>query len=323
MANHLEVVMNKLSQILVLSGVMFAGHVLAGEKVDSSLPIEGVMGVSIENIRGHVHVIGSSRDTVSVKGELEEEAEKLIFEKSGNQINVKVKVPQKHNHGRNDDGSHLTVYVPENMAINFQGVSSDFTVDNISHSVDARTVSGDIKATDLSQDVELESVSGNVSAQGLSGKVLLSSISGDVKDRNSSGRIYLKAISGSIDTISSAQEVSLNGVSGDIDFELSQVEDLNINVVSGNADGKINLADNGRVKMSGVSSDLTLAFTNEVNANFKLNASAGGRIINDLTNDEVKRAKYGPSSKIKFSTGNGSASVKASVVSGTIKVTRD
>lgn len=323
MANYLEVVMYKLSHTLLISSLLFAGQALAGEKIDSSLSSDGITGVSIENIRGHVHVIGSQRDSVSVIGELEDEAEELIFEKSGNQINVKVKVPKKHNHGSNDDGSHLTVYVPDNIAINFQGVSSDFTAENITHSVDARTVSGDIKATNLSQDVELESVSGNVSAQGLSGKVLLSSISGDVKDRNSSGRIYLKAISGSIDTISSAQEVSLNGVSGDIDFELSQVEDLNINVVSGDADGKINLADNGRVKMSGVSSDLTLAFTNEVNANFKLNASAGGRIINDLTNDEVKRAKYGPSSKIKFSTGNGSASVKASVVSGTIKMTRD
>ncbi len=319
MANNLEVIMKHVSPYILLSGILLSGTVLAGEKIDSSLSADGVSGVSIENIRGHVTVIGSDRNTVSVKGELEDDVEKFTFEQSGNQILIKVRAPQR-NRSNNKDGSHFTVQLPDNMRVNFQGVSSHFTASDIAKSVEARTVSGDIEATNLTQVVELESVSGDIVANALSGKIRLSSVSGDIKDRDSSGRIELKAVSGSIDTISSATDVSLEAISGEMDFKLANVDDLSVNVISGDAEGKVNLADAGRVRMSGVSADLEISFQDNVQASFNLSASAGGKIVNDLTDDRVVKAKYGPSSRIKFSTGNGSASVKASVVSGTIKV---
>ncbi len=301
-------------------GAFVSTFTFAGEKVDTALPADGVSMISIENVRGEIKVLGANQRTVSVKGELADEVEKLIFEQSGNRIILKVKEPKFNDYGNNRHGSRLTIELPSSMRVSFQGVSSDLVINDISSGVEARTVSGSIRANNIADVIELETISGDITAQSLSGKIRLSSVSGNIDDIDSTGRIELKAISGSIHTVSAAEDVSLNVVSGDMDFTLSEVTDLSISSVSGDAQGKVNLTEHGRVKMSGVSSDLSIKFQPNVQASFNLSTSAGGRIVNKLTNDPVERAKYGPSSKIRFSTGQGQATVKAHVVSGTVKV---
>lgn len=299
-----------------------SAFVQAGEKVDKQLDVKDANQVSITNVKGKVFVKGWDKSEVSVKGELDDDTERFIFEQKGNEILIKVEVPKSRNRNNwsNSDGSNLTIHIPTTIRMNFGGVSSDLTVENLSENTEANVVSGDIKATNLSKLITLQSVSGDITSKDLSGKIQLSSVSGTIKDSNSNGRLKVEAVSGDIDTESSAIEVSLQAVSGEIDYKLGSVEELNINTVSGDANGELTLATNGSVKMSSVSGDLYTEFQKGVNARFKLNSNAGGNISNRITDDKVQKAKYGPSSKLKFSTGDGSAVVKASTVSGSIKV---
>jgi hypothetical protein len=63
-----------------------------------------------------------------------------------------------------------------------------------------------------------------------------------------------------------------------------------------------------------------LEFQKDIAADFRLRANAGGNLVNKLTNDEAEEAKYGPSAKLYFQTGNANSSVSVSTVSGNVLV---
>jgi DUF4097 and DUF4098 domain-containing protein YvlB len=210
--------------------------------------------------------------------------------------------------------------MPKHVRVSFKGVSSNINISHFTHGSEIQTVSGDINAKDLMQQIELATVSGNIESTNLSGKLRLSSVSGDIHDRNSSGRALFKTVSGNLTSSSTANEVSANSVSGDIELKLAKVDELIVSTVSGEFESQLSLNENGLVKMSSVSGDLMVDFKNEVQASFNLKTNAGGNIVNGLTSAKARRAKYGPSSKLSFETGNASGSVRASTVSGRIEV---
>ncbi len=312
--------MGNLRNYLPLLLLTSAMPTMAGERVDESMSLGDVKSVTIENLRGEVKVTGNSGDTVSVVGELDDKAEGLTFEKSGSRIIIKVEIPHNNHNGWGADGSNLVIELPKQVRVSFKGVSSNIDIDNFTNGAEIQTVSGDVTAKNLHEQVELATVSGNIDSKNLSGKLRLSSVSGDIEDRNSSGRARFKTVSGSLSSRSSANEVSANSVSGDIELQLADIDELIVSTVSGEFESDLSLNDNGLLKMSSVSGDLHVNFKNEVQASFNLKANAGGDIVNRLTSAKAKRAKYGPSSKLAFETGNGSSSVRASTVSGRIEV---
>ncbi|MGB2741096.1 MAG: DUF4097 family beta strand repeat-containing protein [Cognaticolwellia sp.] len=312
--------MGSLRNYLALLLLTTAMPTLAGERVDESMLLGNVKNVTIENLRGEVTIIGNSSDTVMVTGELDDKAEGLTFEKSGSRIIIKVEIPNNSHSGWGEDGSDLTIEMPKHVRVSFKGVSSSINISNFTHGTEIQTVSGDINAKDLMQQIEMATVSGNIESKNLSGKIRLSSVSGDIHDRNSNGRAHFKTVSGNLSSNSEANEISANSVSGDIELRLSDVDELIVSTVSGEFDSQLSLNDNGLLKMSSVSGDLSVDFKNEVQASFDLKTNAGGNIINRLTSAKAKRAKYGPSSKLSFESGNASGSVRASTVSGRIEI---
>lgn len=303
--------------LLVLSAAIPA---VAGEQVDESMSLGNAKSVTIENLRGEVKVTGNNSDTVSVSGELDDKAEGLTFEKSGSRIIIKVEIPHNNHNSWGADGSNLTIELPKHVRVSFKGVSSNIDIDNFTNGAEIQTVSGDVKAKNLMEQVELVTVSGDINSRNLSGKLRLSSVSGDIEDRNSKGRANFKTVSGSLDSTSTANEISAKSVSGNIDLQLAEIDELIVSTVSGSFSGNLSLNDKGLLKMSSVSGSLEVDFKNEVQASFNLKTNAGGDIVNRLTSAKAKRAKYGPSSKLSFETGNGSSSVRASTVSGHIEV---
>ena len=292
----------------------------AAETIDQSLPASDVSSVNIENLRGLVTVIGWDKQQIQVQGELDEQAEKFIFEQQGAQVNIKVVMPHQSRGHWQGDGSELTINMPTSVRMTFSGVSSDVVLQNLAQGVEAKTVSGNIKASALSRHIELGTVSGDIKANDMSGKIQMGTVSGDIEDTGSEGRLQLQAVSGNVESDSSAKEVVVNTVSGNIDLNLHLVDELEISSVSGNSQAQMQLNDNGTVKLSSVSGDLRVQFQQQIQANFRLTANAGGELINKLTSDKAKHAKYGPGSKLNFSTGNGNSSVRASTVSGNIRV---
>ncbi len=292
----------------------------AGEIIDQKLAIENAKNVRIENLRGNITLNASDENQVTVKGQLDDDAERFIFEHEGSHINIKVLMPKGISQDRSTNGSKLVINIPRLLKVNFTGVSSNIFLDGFSRSVEVQTVSGNVKASSLSSLVELNSVSGNIETNDLSGKIRLSTVSGDIKDQDSSGRLELKAVSGNINTRSSAEEVTISTVSGGVEVDLSGVDELFVSTISGNYQGNIILNDNSAIKMSSISGDLDTFFNKPVQAKFKLAVSAGGRLVNELTSDKIMSSKYGKNSKLHFSTGDGDSSVKVTTVSGRIKI---
>jgi len=303
---------------LTSASLLFTPLSLAGEKVDASLDSDGVNAVTIENLSGEVTIIGWDKSSVTIKGELDDKAEELIFEQVGNTINIKVELPNRSSW--NSNGSELTIHMPSNIRMSFEGISSDVYLKNLNNDVNVKTVSGDIKATDLNEHIELSSVSGTIKSFKLKGKVNLSTVSGDIVDKDSSGRLQLQAVSGEITSQSTANEVFVNNISGNTELNLSKIDELRVSGVSGDTEISLHLQNNGVVKASSVSGEVELDLQNDVSADFRLKANAGGDLVNKLTDHKANRAKYGPSSKLYFQTGNAKGSVRVSTVSGDVVI---
>jgi len=306
---------------VLLSLIAFSS--VAFESVDKALSASGVNHVIIENQRGNVNIKGGDYSSVTVSGKLDEKADGFTFEKQGSTIVIKVEMPNHYGNSWGDnDGSDLQIELPEKLKVSFNGVSSDVEIGNIVSGAEIKTVSGNIDAHNLSEHVELNSISGDINTNKLKGKLFLSTVSGEIKDRESSGRLSMQAVSGDIDSDSEVTEVSIETVSGEIELSLGLVEDIEISTVSGEAEVSLTLAKNGMMKMSSVSGDLDAVFNGDLSANFKLKTNAGGDIKNNITNDKPERGKYVRNAKLSFDTGGGNGSVRATTVSGTIKVSK-
>ncbi|QBY03843.1 hypothetical protein E2K93_05360 [Thalassotalea sp. HSM 43] len=293
------------------------------QSVDERKAVAADARVKIDNLRGKVTIIGTDDDEVWVKGRLDEKATDFVFTVDGKRVTIVVKMPKQMNSSFWDNQAKetdLVINLPKTADVSFKGVSSDVVVSNIHNDTSIKTVSGSIDAKNLSKDIELESVSGNVDTNNLDGHIRLSTVSGDINDKNSKGILNYHAVSGDIDAQSVSSEVTASVVSGELDIELEQVKDANLSSVSGNVDAKVELSDNGLLRLSTVSGKVELAMQKGVNADITVNSNAGGRIINKVSDDEVDKAKYGPSSKLETRLGNGSALVKASTVSGNVVV---
>ncbi len=315
--------MNNIKQLMLMplitcSALLCSFASVAGEKVNETLAVKEATTVAIENLSGKVNIIGWDKTTIRVKGELDDKAEKLVFEQVGSTINIKVELP---NHGNwSSEGTQLTIHMPDNLRVNFESISSDVELENLIHSVTVKTVSGDIKAKNLSQNIELSSVSGNIKSRALHGKIALSVVSGYIDDEGSAGRLELQSVSGEIESNTRANEVFANNISGNTELELAEINELKLSTVSGDSDVSLFLQQNGTVKASSVSGTVELDFQQAIEADFRLKANAGGDFINKLTSQKAQEAKYGPSSKLYFQTGNANGSVRVSTVSGDVVV---
>jgi DUF4097 and DUF4098 domain-containing protein YvlB len=318
--------MNKLTRkiqqnanaLITLACVLLSGQTLAATEIAESLPSDNVTNISINNHSGLINVVGWDKDKISVTGTLDDDAEKLIFAQKGAQVLIEVEYPRMDNWSA--DGSKITVFMPKNIRMKSSSISSDIHISNLHGGVEVKTVSGDVLAKNVTQNVELNSISGNIKSDKLSGKVSLSAVSGDIKDTDSSGRLEIRSVSGEVIINSQAKEVFFNNVSGESKLNLAEVIELRIRTVSGDLQAKVTLNGKALLKASTVSGDLAFTFQKGVDADFSLKSSVGGDIDNNITKDQTERDEYGPGAKLNFQTGNGSALVRVSTVSGNVKV---
>lgn len=316
--------MNIIKPSITLIGSFLALSALAGEKVDKHLNVDANTNVTIENVRGEIAIEGWSKNEIYVKGELDDKAEKFIFEKTDNGVLIKVVTPRNLVHGnyKDEDGSKLVINLPSNARVNFDGVSTDVNAKNLQHSSEIKSVSGDVNARNLADNVEISTVSGEIDTIDLSGKIVLTSVSGEITDTNSQGRLRIEAVSGNIKSTSSATSISAHAVSGEIMLNLQKVDELELNTVSDDVTVSLHLNKDGIIKASSVSGDVDLFFQNVIQANFRLSSSVNDDITNKLTKKKAKTAKYGPGATLNFETGNGNGSVRVTTVSGDIKVAK-
>ncbi len=272
---------------------------IAGEKVDKTLDMNATGEVEIHNNRGDIVVKGWDKNQVSVKGELDDLAEKFVFKVEGDKTYIKVVLPDRNSNSRSGKGSDLKIFVPMGVSVQFGGVATDLDFSNINGGVDISSVSGEIKISKINKRAYINSVSGDITLNDIAGKIEVSTVSGDVVAKVASKRL------------------AISGVSSDISVKTDSIELAKLSTVSGNTKLYGKLANNGEIKLSNVSGDSYFYVQGELNARVALDTGPGGNVVNKYSDDKPTSSFIG-SEKLKFTAGNGDGLVRMSTVSGEI-----
>ena len=289
--------MKRLTAIIL--GFALAGAA-AAEEVNRTMDAASDGHVHISNISGSVSVSGWSRDEVEVTGEIGPKVEELIFERSGDRITIKVKVPKKGGRGIESD---LDVRVPEGS------------------SLDVGTVSADIEVTGVNGEQKLEAVSGDIETECDDADVAAGTVSGDVVIRGSGkdAETHSASVSGDVDLYDLAGEVSAESVSGDLTINDGSFDRASFNVVNGDVTFHSELRDGGKLRAESVNGEIDLQFKGDIAGQFDID-TFNGDIDNCFGPSPKRTSKYAPGMELSFTEGNGDARITISTVNGDITV---
>lgn len=289
--------MNK--SIIAIALLSATGLAQAGESVDKRLDAKADGLVEIENVRGRIEVVAWDKNEVAVKGSLDDETERFIFESEGASTRIVVETRARL---RSGEGSNLVIHLPKGSRVHANLVSADLVLKGVLGGTEAKTVSGDIKASGLKRRMELGSVSGKLTISDSEGEAELSTVSGDIQAE--------------VD----AESVSLNTVSGEARFASdTKLKELTLNTVSGDAEVRAKLADDAQVEGSTVSGDLRLYVNKDVNAVLDLHTAAGGEVVNGLSGHKPSRGMIG-NEELRVTLGEGKGNIELGSVSGTLEL---
>ena len=287
---------------LAALGTVVGSPALADE-INKTLDAAPDGHVEVSNISGSVDVIGWSRDSVEVTGELGKNVEELIFEREGDRVTVKVKVPRKS--GRNIS-TDLVIRVPEMSSVDVGTVSADIDVEGVLGEQRLHTVSGDVEAEIGSADCSFESVSGDVEVEG-------SRKNTDVRGSSVSGDVIFFRIAG---------EVKAETVTGDIVIDEGSFDRASLETVNGEILFQSELRKDGRLDAESVNGDIDVELTGDVSAQFDL-SSFNGRIDNCFGPAAKRTSKYAPGWATRFTEGDGDGRVSMSTLNGDMTLCKD
>jgi len=275
--------------------------------------------VQIKVVRGSLAISGWDKNAISVSGLLDEEVKEFIFDVSGDNAEIAVKLPRRTEGW--DDGSDLDIRVPKGSRVDVSVVSADVRLDNIKGGLELGSVSGEITARDVHGRVEIASVSGEVEVRNASGKISAKSVSGDVEADSVSGEGTFHTVSGDILLNNAPEELDLESVSGDIEVEAVRVVELRGHSISGDTEISVALAKDGIIEFDNISGGIRLKLPSDTSAHFSIETGSGGDIRNRITNDEPKVSKYIRDQSLRFVLQGGAGEVELSTASGDITIT--
>jgi len=286
---------NLLAATLLLAPI---ASVFAQSTVNQRLPLSSGGRVELGNVAGSVTVRGWDRNEVQLTGTLGD-GQRLDVENSANRVQFKVVYPQN---SRNTRGAVLELRVPRSAQLQASTVSASI----------------DVGQVDLRR-LQATSVSGSITAEGQAGETDLNTVSGAIRSQLRTPRLDLQTVSGQINVAgSSGGEVSANSVSGAIDLNLSAVQRLTAESVSGSLGVRsAGLAPGGRINLQTVSGGVSLTLPARTSAQLKAN-SFSGSIQSDV--GTVERPQYGPGRSLETRLGGGDGDISISSHSGSVRV---
>jgi DUF4097 and DUF4098 domain-containing protein YvlB len=310
---------------LMLIGVMPLS-VLAKQNIEQLIEAEQNALVKIEHQKGAVQIIAWAQNAVEVTGVLHSDEAELMVERRGRVISIEVEHKSGSGTWFSGDSmmeADLVVRIPAQGSVDFESLNGKLSVEGIQGGVDAELVNGSIDVSNTAGDLHLITVNGSINARDVSGRMNLETVNGDIELTHSGkDKVKLGTVNGEIEVKSDTTDLVISAVNASMDLALQTVQDLSLDMVNGRVDAQLSLADKGSIEASSVGGRMTFAFANDVAARFRIDAHAGGRIDNNLTNDEVVKQKYGPSRSLNFTTGDGSGRVDIDTVSGRVVLTK-
>ncbi|MCY7296533.1 DUF4097 family beta strand repeat-containing protein [Alteromonas sp. a30] len=311
--------------IVCASLMMFSQIIFAGEQVDKKMEAGKGDVIEIEHLNGFAKIEGWDKNLVHITGELDDEAEGLTFERTSNGIEIEVEMPRRFRTPWGHEkpkGDNLVIKVPRNSRVNYTSMNASVEVGNIDMSVSVDTVNGSVAANELQGKINIETVNGHIKTRKLNGAIRVGSVNGNFDDKKSvAEKLVFETVNGDIKSDIKSLDTRIETVNGKVELSLGDIKRLEVSTVNGEIDAQFTLLENAEVEASSVGGKITLTMQKEVPAYFEVNTYAGGKIINDITNDKPVKSRFGPGRSLEFSTPDASAKVEVESVNGKIHLT--
>jgi DUF4097 and DUF4098 domain-containing protein YvlB len=290
----------KQGSLIVLATSLLSVAAVADEQVNQTMDVSDDVHVEIYNTAGSIDVSGWSRDSIEVTGTLGDSVEELIFEKDGNEVLIRVEVPNRH---WGDIDADLEIRVPMDASLEVSAVSADIDVADVRGEQSLESVSGDIETSGATRDVEAASVSGDVEING-------DDAQGDFEAATVSGDVYVSGASGSVEAES---------VSGDIDIVGGSYEEAYFETVNGDLNYNAALENGGDLSAESVNGTVDLEFTNKISARIDIE-TFNGSIRNCFGPKPERTSKYSPGLELSFTEGDGDSRIEVETLNGSVNI---
>ena len=292
--------MMKRQTVLVFSALL--AMPVAAEEVSKTLDAASDGQVNVSNISGSVTVNGWSRNEVEVTAELGRNVEELIFERDGDRITIKVKVPRNSGRGIETD---LEIQIPEGSSLDVGTVSADIEVEDVRGELKLNTVSGDIDTEGGESDISAGAVSGDIE------------ISGQRKEAETRAN----TVSGDVTLFRVAGTAAAESVSGDVIVDEGSFYRVSLNTVNGEILFQGELRDDGKLKAETVNGSVDLEFAGDVSGRFEVD-TFNGDIDNCFGPNPERTSKYTPGWEWSHEDNKGDARVTVSTLNGDVTICR-
>lgn len=286
--------------VIAVLGSLTGLTAMAETEVDRTLDAAPDGNVEVSNVAGLTEIRGWEQNRVEVRGTLGDDVEELIFERDGDDILIRVRVPRHH--GRDIDAI-LHIRVPEASSVDVSGVSADIDVEGVSGELALSTVSGDVRAFGIGDDVEVASVSGDIELTGTGEEV-------DTEASTVSGDLVLKGLAGSLE---------LESVSGDVVVEGGSFDSVELETVNGDIEFIAGVQAGGDVGMESVNGGVEVSFPAPVSARFDIE-TFNGSIRNCFGPEPTRTSRYSPGLELHFTEGDGDGYVRIETLNGSIRL---
>jgi len=293
----------KQGSLIVLAAGLLSMPVLADEQVNKTIDASPDGFVEIYNTSGSIQVTAWKQSKVEVKGTLGDSVEELIFERDGDEVLIRVEVPNRH---WGDIDADLQIKVPEDSSLEVSAVSADIEVEYVLGKQSLESVSGDIETLGVANDVEAASVSGDIEIKGDDGE-------GDFEAATVSGDIFIMSLSGTVD---------VESVSGDVDILGGRFDDVHFESVNGDQNFAAALIDGGDLSAESVNGSVEIEFSEPVSASFDIE-TFNGSIRNCFGPKPERTSKYSPGLELRFETGDGDSNVEIETLNGSVTICVD
>jgi hypothetical protein len=294
-----------LAALLVALAAAPAASAAPATTVDEHRAVDPQGQIEVINVAGRIEVVGWDKPELAVTGTIGSGVEKLDITTAGTRTTVRVVTHGSHGitlgwNASVSGEAKLVLHVPTRSALTAQLVSSDLVVSGIAGDQEVRTVSGDVHAS-AQREVRIHTVSGDVrlGAGAESRLIDIGTVSGDVQLNGGGGELTITTVSGDgMIKVGAASRVHLKTVSGDFSVALG-------------------LAADGRFEAESISGDLRVDFAGTLPpAEYDLQTFSGD--LDTCTGRKGEREGYGPSHRLNFREGAGTARVRVDTKSGDV-----
>lgn len=204
-----------LTAAAVLAG---SGTALAQQQINDTRPVSPNVQLEIEDIIvGHVRVIGTDSNEMTVTGTIGADVDEFVIEGGPDYVEIYVEFENWDDDSRDgnrrrwrgrerhDVDVELEVRVPRGATLSIEGVTATFEVENIDGNVEIESVTGDITYSGNANVIEISNVTGSVTATaGNPVEVDIESVNGRISYTGgvaAEGEIQLENVNGSIDLL--------------------------------------------------------------------------------------------------------------------------